>query len=213
MERQISGIGVLAIQRNAKRPTKRMIQVDIPDAIKTPNLMSPVKKEVEEDRILTEVKKSVMSGNVKDSGYKNLYFKDEDGIYISLKQGVALKYIQNLIKAIEDSTNTIDLINDVNGQLLDSANNLRSNISDGEVLKQVLAIITNITGNQKILFDSAKTSSSNIETLMSLEKKLLQEERDIRELYGGKAKGFREDKADYESKISDIEVKTTNKFI
>ena len=144
--------------------------------------------------------------------YVDIYYLDEDKQFIKIKEGVVITYINNLKIAIEDASDTINIMNVINQQLIGTAKELVGKMEKPEDIINLTNMVNAIVTNLNTLFGLAKSTPERIEILTSLEKKILQEQREIRELFGGKVKGFKEDSEDYVISTEEPEVKTKSEW-
>jgi len=142
------------------------------------------------DIIVEEV---VKRDNLKEQHqYKDLYVYDGT-TFVRLKETSSIKHIRTLVTSIQDAERTAAVVNKMNNSLLDEAETLIEGVLDKDEVSSLQGIIKAIIDNQKHLGTFVKDSPLWIESLKTLEDRILKDIKEEVELVGQRSKAFRED--------------------
>lgn len=126
-----------------------------------------------------------------------LYIKLEDGTYEDIRY-ISLKYIHNLIEAINNGNEAVVLLNEIGKTYIDTAKEgirlaKEKGSFDLKEFQQVTASISEFLLIQKDVVKQADGSPEIIGKLKDLEQTTLRDVIEIRKLNANKAKFYRED--------------------
>ena len=122
-----------------------------------------------------------------------------DAYKSAIDSNPSLKFLRSLIEAINNNTKYIDNINVISTYLIGKVEGMISDMKDNEEtfdmddLKECMDMLDTISKNTDKIFRSAKEAPKQIETLLELEKKIVEDMTESGELYGSRAKAYRED--------------------